>query len=326
MKKKKILMYTSIISMILLSVSYYSVLGKSNENIKVYTENGLIDINEGDIFIDNKRTMIKYGLYEEEILSLSEEEQINFTKSLSSDEIHYSYKYPMNNHLTIKEDAYSVNFIQNKKEYYVNDEKLKMDVKVENINGDLFVPLRYFAEAFGQNVEWNKRDSSITIKKEPITLVEKYGFDVWDVGYNFFDDELKNIEGLLYKESKNQYEDIEYIKITSKEQLDELKKLKEIVNGYNPLSDEKINEKYDDEYFEKSYLLMNSVYQGVGMPLFSLEDIIIYNEKINIFTKDNVEPLTTRPAVESYYSFNFDIPKEYLDYDVNFILDYNTGE
>ncbi|MCE5223802.1 hypothetical protein LLG10_06440 [bacterium] len=46
----------------------------------------------------------------------------------------------------------------------VNENKVKLDAPPENVNGRVFLPIRFFAETLGAKVEWDAKTQTVTIK------------------------------------------------------------------------------------------------------------------------------------------------------------------
>jgi hypothetical protein len=54
------------------------------------------------------------------------------------------------------------------KEYVlVNNQRVKLDVPPVNVNGRVFLPLRFFAETLGTKVEWEGKTQTVTITSSP---------------------------------------------------------------------------------------------------------------------------------------------------------------
>lgn len=85
--------------------------------------------------------------------------------------------------LTYKDDV--IKLVINSNEAYLNGEKTILDVSPKTINERTMLPIRYIAESFKFDVEWDGETSTVTVKSNtskedaPATPDTEAGFDVF---------------------------------------------------------------------------------------------------------------------------------------------------
>lgn len=67
--------------------------------------------------------------------------------------------------VTILKDDKTIKFYLSDSTVYVNNEKVEIDVPAEIINNRTLVPMRFIAENFGMNVEWNNETNTAEISE-----------------------------------------------------------------------------------------------------------------------------------------------------------------
>lgn len=67
--------------------------------------------------------------------------------------------------VTIVKDDRTIEFNLSDSTVYVNNEKIEIDVPAEIINNRTLVPMRFIAENFGMNVEWNNETNTAEISE-----------------------------------------------------------------------------------------------------------------------------------------------------------------
>ena len=65
--------------------------------------------------------------------------------------------------VTIANDDYTIMLYTGSNTAYINDDVYELERSAEVVNGRTLVPLRFVAEAFGNNVEWDGTTRTVYI-------------------------------------------------------------------------------------------------------------------------------------------------------------------
>lgn len=108
-----------------------------------------------------------------------------------------------------KSDGSTVTFTVGETNYLFNGISVPMDVKAELINGRVMIPLRYVAQAFGIEVEWDESTMTASINSlsgtGTITYSDgsKYTGDFKNVAVNGTYQKVPNGQGKIYDKNEN---------------------------------------------------------------------------------------------------------------------------
>ncbi|OEH92832.1 stalk domain-containing protein [Bacillus solimangrovi] len=171
---KRLIAFISILVFVL--IPSIQTQAEANDQIKIYVNNEQIDFPTSPEISSENRTFVPFRV-------IAEAMDITVTWINSERKI-VATSNGMQVELTIGE-----------KQGYIDGQAYELDSAAYINNGHTLIPLRFFSEAFGANVQWNNETSTISIQSEEVNL---YTMSFYGLGAFNYRNLVPKFDGMAY--------------------------------------------------------------------------------------------------------------------------------